>query len=54
MMLDPEKNINIGDWDREDLMREKVDIHRARLNKFGRSKMNGQMIFKEKKEKSSN
>ena len=42
---DPESNINIGTWYSESELREKADIHRARLSKFGRSKMNGEMLF---------
>ncbi len=45
LMLDPEKNIQIGIWDTEESLREKADIHRARLNKYGRSKMNGTILF---------
>ena len=44
-MIDPESNINIGIWYSETELREKADIHRARLSKFGRSKMNGDMLF---------
>ncbi len=45
LMTDPEKNIKIGTWDDEFVLREKADIHRARLNRYGRSKINGEMIF---------
>ena len=50
-MADPETNIKIGRWDNELELREKADIHRSRLIKFGRSKMNGEMLFLEKKGK---
>lgn len=49
LMADPESNIQIGMWDREDELREKADIHRARLTKYGHSKMNGEKFFMEKK-----
>ena len=45
LMLDPESNITIGSWYSEIELREKADIHRARLSKYGRSKMNGEMLF---------
>ena len=46
-MADPESNIKIGIWDKENELREKADIHRARLSKFGHSKMNGIIFFKD-------
>ena len=45
LMSDPEYNITIGTWYTEEELREKADIHRARLSKFGRSRMNGEMLF---------
>ncbi len=45
LVLDPERNISIGNWYSENELREKADIHRARLSKFGKSKMNGEMLF---------
>ncbi len=45
LMADPESNIQIGVWDREDELREKADIHRSRLKKYGRSTMNGEEFF---------
>tara|TARA_Y100001968_G_scaffold261844_1_gene249833 strand:+ start:1398 stop:1751 length:354 start_codon:yes stop_codon:yes gene_type:complete len=45
LMADPEANITIGPWYSEIELREKADIHRARLSKYGRSKMNGEMLF---------
>ena len=45
LMQDPENNIVIRAWESEEVLREKADIHRARLNKFGKSKMNNEMIF---------
>ena len=44
-MLDPERNIHIAIDESESALREKADIHRARLNRFGRSKMNDVMLF---------
>ena len=45
LVSDPEANISIGTWYSEIELREKADIHRARLNKYGRSKINGEMLF---------
>ena len=39
------KNIPLGTWYSEDELREKADIHRSRLSKFGKSKINGEMLF---------
>ena len=45
LLLDPNKNITLGSWYTEYELREKADIHRARLSKFGKSKINGEMLF---------
>ena len=45
LLLDPFKNIPLGTWYSESELREKADIHRARLSKFGKSKINGEMLF---------
>tara|TARA_B100000700_G_scaffold80435_1_gene90646 strand:+ start:1403 stop:1765 length:363 start_codon:yes stop_codon:yes gene_type:complete len=45
LLLDPYKNIALGTWYSENELREKADIHRARLSKFGKSKINGEMLF---------
>ena len=45
LLLDPCKNIPLGTWYSEDELREKADIHRSRLSKFGKSKINGEMLF---------
>ena len=45
LLIDPYKNIPLGTWYSEDELREKADIHRARLSKFGKSKINGEMLF---------
>ncbi|WP_320664753.1 hypothetical protein [Prochlorococcus sp. MIT 1223] len=45
LMGDPDSDIKIGSWYSEIELREKADIHRARLSKYGRSKMNGEMLY---------
>ncbi len=45
LMLDPENNINLGEWDSDEDLKEKVDIHRSRLKKFGCSRINGEMLY---------
>tara|TARA_B100000700_G_scaffold28311_1_gene27006 strand:+ start:811 stop:1173 length:363 start_codon:yes stop_codon:yes gene_type:complete len=45
LLLDPYKNIPLGTWYSENELREKADIHRSRLSKFGKSKINGEMLF---------
>tara|TARA_Y100001978_G_C23378109_1_gene284178 strand:+ start:82 stop:444 length:363 start_codon:yes stop_codon:yes gene_type:complete len=45
LTLDPNKNITLGSWYSENELREKADIHRSRLSKFGKSKINGEMLF---------
>ena len=47
-MLNPETNIGLHLYKDEVELREKVDIHRARLHRFGRSKLNGEMLFMKK------
>ena len=42
---DPNININIGIYDNEDNINRKSNIHRARLSKFKKSKLNGEIIF---------
>ncbi len=51
LMANPEENIKIGKWDKESDLVEKADIHRTRLIKFGRSKLNGEMLFMNKESK---
>ena len=48
---DPDININIGIYDNEDNISRKSNIHRARLSKFKKSKLNGEIIFLDKNEK---
>ena len=45
LLLDPSKDIPLGSWYSENELREKADIHRSRLSKFGKSKLNGEMLF---------
>ncbi len=48
---DPNINIYIGIHDNEDNINRKSNIHRARLTKFRKSKLNGEMIFQEDEQK---
>jgi len=41
----PNINIYIGSYDNEENINRKSNIHRARLSKFKKSKLNGEMIF---------
>ena len=43
----PNINIHIGIYDNEDNINRKSNIHRARLSKFKKSKLNGEMIFQD-------
>ena len=43
----PNLNISIGVYDNEDKINRKSNIHRARLSKFKKSKLNGEMIFQD-------
>ena len=44
---DPNININIGLYENEENINRKSNIHRARLSKFKKSKLNGEMIFQD-------
>ena len=48
---DPYKNINIETYDKEETINRKSNIHRARLSKFKRSKLNGEMIFQDEEQR---
>ena len=48
---DPNINIYIGVYDNEDNINRKSNIHRARLSKFKKSKLNGEMIFQDDEQK---
>ena len=43
----PNIKIYIGSYDNEDNINRKSNIHRARLSKFKKSKLNGEMIFQD-------
>ena len=45
LMSDPNKNISFTNWDKEYELREKADIHRSRLKKYGKSKVNNELLF---------
>ena len=47
----PNINIHIGIYDNEDNINRKSNIHRARLSKFKRSKLNGEMIFQDEEQR---
>ncbi len=47
----PNINIHIGIYDNEDNINRKSNIHRARLSKFKKSKLNGEMIFQDDKQR---
>jgi len=43
----PNVNIYIGIYDNEENINRKSNLHRARLSKFKKSKLNGEMIFQD-------
>ena len=43
----PNINIYIGIYENEENINRKSNIHRARLSKFKKSKLNGEMIFQD-------
>ena len=47
LLGDPKNNIKINAGDKEYELIEKMQIHRARLIKFGESKMNNQIYYQE-------
>ena len=47
----PDTNILIGAYDNEDNINRKSNIHRARLSKFKKSKLNGEMIFQDNEQR---
>ena len=47
IFLNPDINIYIGLNDKEDNINRKSNIHRARLSKYKKSKLNGEMIFQD-------
>ena len=50
-LANPNINIYIGILDNEDIINRKSNIHRARLSKFKKSRLNGEMIFQDEKER---
>ena len=48
---DPNINIYIGVYDNEENINRKSNIHRARLSKFKKSKLNGDMIYQDDEER---
>ena len=50
-LSNPNINIYIGIYDNEDNISRKSNIHRARLSKFKKSKLNGEMIFQDEKQR---
>ena len=48
----PNINICIGVYENEDNINKKSNIHRARLSKFKKSKLNGEMIFQDEERRS--
>ena len=49
-LLNPNININIGIYEKEENIIRKSNIHRSRLSKFMKSKLNGEMIFMDEKQ----
>ena len=47
----PNINIYIGAYDNEENINRKSNIHRARLSKFKKSKLNGEMIFQDEEQR---
>jgi len=43
----PNINIYIGSYDNDENINRKSNVHRARLSKFKKSKLNGEMIFQD-------
>ena len=47
VIITPNIDIYIGFYDNEENINRKSNIHRARLSKFKKSKLNGEMIFQD-------
>ena len=47
----PNINIYIGNYDNENNINRKSNIHRARLSKFKKSRLNGVMIFQDEEQR---
>ena len=50
-LSNPNINLYIGIYDNEDNINRKSNIHRARLSKFKKSKLNGEMIFQDEEQR---
>ncbi len=48
---DPNINIMIGIYDNEESVNRKSNIHRARLSKFYKSKLNGEIVYMDHNQK---
>tara|TARA_Y100001933_G_scaffold234474_1_gene254831 strand:- start:73 stop:426 length:354 start_codon:yes stop_codon:yes gene_type:complete len=49
LLKDPNINLTIGLYDQESDLTLKTNIHRARLAKFSKSKLNGEFIYQDSK-----
>ena len=49
LIKDPNINLTIGLYEQESELRFKTNIHRARLAKFKKSKLNGEIIYQDLK-----
>lgn len=49
LIKDPNINLIIGLYEKESELKLKTNIHRARLAKFNKSKLNGEFIYKDLK-----
>ena len=47
IIIDSNINITIGNYDNEENINRKSNIHRARLSRFKKSKLNGEMIYQD-------
>ena len=50
-LANPNINIYIGIYDKEENINRKSNIHRARLSKFKKSKLNGEIIFQDEEQR---
>ena len=41
----PNEDIRLAGWEREEDIIEKANIHKARLSKFGKSRLNGKIFY---------
>ena len=46
LLLNPEQDIKMYQSDQEEDLREKANIHRTRLSKHGKSKLNGETYYR--------